>query len=133
VLGQALHLRRPAPLNAPHPVIQSQAVHLVPVNPWELWVGATVEFAEDGELIPDAARLEKVRQQAIALCPDLESAQVLRSWSGLRPRPEGRSAPVVEALPGYNNLLLATGHYRNGVLLAPITALKILDWIKPSL
>lgn len=129
VLGQALHLRRQTPFPSLRPVIQAEDVHLVPLNAWDLWVGATVEFTEEGNLQPDPARLEKVRQQAIALCPDLEAAQVLRSWSGLRPRPEGRSAPVIEALVGYENVLLATGHYRNGVLLAPITALKILDWI----
>ncbi|MBW4550467.1 MAG: FAD-binding oxidoreductase [Aphanocapsa sp. GSE-SYN-MK-11-07L] len=132
VLGQALHLRRPTPLDSPRPVIQAEDVHLVPLNAWDLWVGATVEFAEAGGLVADAARLEQVRQQAIALCPDLATAQVIRSWSGLRPRPEGRSAPVVEPLNGYENVLLATGHYRNGVLLAPITALKVLDWIRAA-
>ncbi len=133
VLGQALHLRRPTPLDSPRPVIQAEEVHLVPLNTWELWVGATIEFVEDGDLIPDPTQLEKIRQQAIALCPNLESAEVLRSWTGLRPRPEARSAPVVESLTGYENVLLATGHYRNGVLLAPITALKIRDWLSSSM
>jgi glycine oxidase len=132
VLGQALHLRRQTPPLSPRPVIQAEDVHLVPLNASDLWVGATVEFAEGEYIVPDAARLEQVHQQAIALCPDLATAQVLRSWSGLRPRPEGRSAPVLEPLDGYENVLLATGHYRNGVLLAPITALKILDWIRAA-
>ena len=45
---------------------------------------------------------------------------MLRQWQGLRARPEGRPAPLLEALePG---LLLASGHYRNGVLLAPASA-----------
>ncbi|HEY9666409.1 MAG TPA: FAD-dependent oxidoreductase [Coleofasciculaceae cyanobacterium] len=51
----------------------------------------------------------------------------MRTWSGKRPRPEGRSAPVIDQLPGYRNVLLATGHYRNGILLAPATAQAIRD------
>ncbi|MFO0108694.1 MAG: FAD-dependent oxidoreductase, partial [bacterium] len=51
---------------------------------------------------------------------------------GLRPRPEGRPAPVIDNLPGFTNVLLATGHYRNGVLLAPATATAIREMIVPQ-
>ncbi|MFN5696943.1 MAG: FAD-dependent oxidoreductase, partial [Cyanobacteriota bacterium] len=56
--------------------------------------------------------------------PDwLRQARIRRHWQGLRPRPIGRPAPLLERLaPG---LLLASGHYRNGILLAPATA----EWI----
>ena len=50
----------------------------------------------------------------------------MESWSGKRPRPQGQPAPVIGKLAGYHNVLLATGHYRNGVLLAPATAKEIL-------
>lgn len=133
VLGQALQLRRPSPLNSLRPVIQAEDIHLVPLNDRDLWVGATVEFQGEEALTPDPEGLERLKKQAIALCPDLKSAEVVRSWSGLRPRPEGRSAPIIELLPGYDNVLLATGHYRNGILLAPITALKIREWISSML
>ncbi|MEB3148660.1 MAG: FAD-dependent oxidoreductase, partial [Sphaerospermopsis sp.] len=49
--------------------------------------------------------------------------------SGFRPRPENRPAPIIERLPGFNRILLATGHYRNGVLLAPATAYAIREMI----
>jgi glycine oxidase len=117
----------------------------------QYWVGATVEFTADqlvtGQtgaqavaghnpdrqpardtdsafpaLSPVAERLEAVWQDAVALCPDLAQSVRLQSWSGLRPRPQNRPAPVVEPLAGYSNVWLATGHYRNGVLLAPATA-----------
>lgn len=130
VLGQALHLRLQEPLTYPRPVISGEDVHLVPLNPEELWVGATVEFPPDSkpeEIQPNPQQLEALRQQAIALCPQLATATVLRTWSGLRPRPYNRPAPLIEPLPDYKNVLLATGHYRNGVLLAPITALKIRE------
>jgi len=133
VLGQAMHLQLQQPL-APDPraVITGLDVHLVPAGLKELWVGATVEFSSDSQLDqlqPDPSQLAAVHQQAIALCPALADARVTRTWSGLRPRPQGRPAPVVEPLPGYSNVLLATGHYRNGVLLAPITALTIREMI----
>jgi glycine/D-amino acid oxidase-like deaminating enzyme len=53
---------------------------------------------------------------------------VVRQWQGLRPRPLGRPAPLLECLaPG---LLLAGGHYRNGVLLAPASAEWVVEQIE---
>lgn len=139
VLGQAIHLKLSYPLGNPNfqPVITSNDVHIVPCGggkqATEYWVGATVEFPTDkGEVVAEGARLDEVMQQAIALCPALAAATIVRTWSGLRPRPEGRPAPIIERLPGFNNVLLATGHYRNGVLLAPATAQMIRQMILSS-
>lgn len=132
VLGQALHLRVEHPLGHSHfqPVITGNDVHIVPIGEREYWVGATVEFPDaSGDVVAQPELLEQVRQEAIAFCPALAQATLLRTWSGKRPRPEGRPAPIIEQLPGYNNVILATGHYRNGVLLAPATALAIRDLI----
>jgi glycine/D-amino acid oxidase-like deaminating enzyme len=96
--------------------------------PTDYWVGATVEFPLDnGEVVADAACLERVRQKAIALCPALAAASIVKTWSGLRPRPTNEPAPIVRRLAGYRNVLLAAGHYRNGILLAPATAQAIRD------
>jgi len=137
VLGQAIHLQLPQPFAAgPRPVITGLDVHLVPAGFKELWVGATVEFPLDSQSAQgqaDPRLLAAVHQQAIALCPALADARVTRTWSGLRPRPQGRPAPIVEPLSGYGNVLLATGHYRNGVLLAPITAQTIREMISAQL
>ncbi len=132
VLGQALHLRLGHFLGNPdfQPVITGDDVHIVPVGGGDYWIGATVEFPSNkDEIPPNKELLESVRQQAIAFCPDLAKATTIRTWSGLRPRPEGRPAPVIGKLPGYSNVLLATGHYRNGVLLAPATADAIREMI----
>jgi glycine/D-amino acid oxidase-like deaminating enzyme len=132
VLGQALHLRLAYPLGNPdfQPVITGDDVHIVPVGNGEYWVGATVEFPDDtGDVVAESTLLEKVKQEAVAFCPDLAQATILRTWLGKRPRPEGRAAPVIGQLPGYSNVLLATGHYRNGVLLAPATAQAIREAI----
>lgn len=132
VLGQALQLRLGYLLGNPdfQPAITGNDVHIVPVGSTDYWVGATVEFPSDGnEIPPNQELLESVRKQAIAFCPELATATILRTWSGLRPRPEGRPAPVIGKLPGFSNVLLATGHYRNGVLLAPATAYAIREMI----
>ncbi|MBW4644689.1 MAG: FAD-binding oxidoreductase [Goleter apudmare HA4340-LM2] len=132
VLGQALQFSLGHPLGNPdfQPTITGNDVHIVPVGGGDYWIGATVEFPSDeDEIPPNQELLEFVRQQAIAFCPELAHAQIIRTWSGLRPRPEARPAPVVENLCGFSNVLLATGHYRNGVLLAPATAYAIREMI----
>ncbi|MEC4894425.1 MAG: FAD-dependent oxidoreductase [Oscillatoria sp. PMC 1051.18] len=132
VLGQALHVKSKQPLGNPNfqPVITGDDVHIVPLGNQEYWLGATVEFPDDtGEINADSALLAQVKKQAISFCPALANATILRTWSGKRPRPEGQSAPVISKLTGYRNVLLATGHYRNGILLAPATALQIKETI----
>lgn len=132
VLGQAVRIKVPHPLGHPtlQPVITGHDVHLVPLDNQEYWIGATVEFPPDPQsLTPTPVALEEMMQQAIALCPALKHATRLHQWQGLRPRPEGRPAPIIEQLPGYPNVILAAGHYRNGVLLAPATAKKVKDMI----
>lgn len=66
---------------------------------------------------------------SIRTCPKLAKADIILTWSGLRPRPENRPAPVIEQLPGYDNVILASAHYRNGVLLAPATAEMVKEII----
>lgn len=135
VLGQAIEVELETPLGHDHfqPVINGHDVHLVPLGQGRYWIGATVEFPPGGEAVelplddaialePDLDRLEQMRQIAIGYCPAVAQAQILRQWSGLRPRPQGQGAPVIKPLAGYENVILATGHYRNGVLLAPATA-----------
>lgn len=132
VLGQAIHARLPKPMAQAQcqPVITGEDVHIVPLGEGDYWVGATVEFPDAASLpTANSTAFNKMMKQAVAVCPELKSGTVIRSWSGLRPRPEGRPAPIVERLPGYRNVLLATGHYRNGVLLAPATAEKIRQLI----
>ena len=135
VLGQAIHMQVARPLGDPsfQPVITGNDVHIVPCVGSQpvtnYWIGATVEFPVNEQVVADATQLEIVKQQAIAFCPALAQAKIIRTWSGLRPRPEGQPAPIIRNLPGFSNILLATGHYRNGVLLAPATAQKIREMI----
>jgi glycine oxidase len=135
VLGQAIQVRMAEPIGTMgfQPVITGNDIHLIAVTPedpenLDYWVGATVEFGAEGstaELKPDRAAFETLWTQACAMIPALESATKVRQWSGVRPRPVDRPAPVIEWTAENSKILLATGHYRNGVLLAPATAIEV--------
>jgi glycine/D-amino acid oxidase-like deaminating enzyme len=141
VLGQAVHLRLSQPLGLPNfqPVLTGNDIHLVPLGQvdrhWEYWVGATVEFPSDAAIAaarsptPDPQMFDMVMRGAIAMCPAIAQAATLRHWSGLRPRPQGRPAPVIEKLLNYQNVIVAAGHYRNGVMLAPGTAIVVREML----
>ncbi|MEB3283452.1 MAG: FAD-dependent oxidoreductase [Lyngbya sp.] len=130
VLGQAVQLKLSQPLGELEPVITGDDVHIVPLGNAEYWVGATVEFpSNDDDIVIDQTQINPVMEGAIRLCPALSEAKIIRQWSGLRPRPDGKPAPIIEYLSGFENILLATGHYRNGVLLAPATAETIRKMI----
>ena len=110
------------------PVINGRDVHLVPHGSGEYSLGATVEFPAVPESAslqnfhPDPALFEQMQQVARDYCPALSQATHLSTWHHLRPRPQGQPAPVIQPLAGFQNVPLATGHNRNGVLLAPATA-----------
>jgi glycine/D-amino acid oxidase-like deaminating enzyme len=136
VIGQAFLLELPAALTLTrspdwHPVLTAADIHLVPLANRQYWLGATVEFPAD---CPQGEANEHLRenlwQTAIAYYPFLAQARILKYWSGKRPRPVGESAPVIRPLAGYDNVLIASGHYRNGVLLAPATAIAVREWLE---
>ncbi len=131
VLGQAIQIRSSEPLGNPdfQPVITRDDVNIVPCGGNEYWVGATVEFPVDGAVVPQTEYLERLKHVAIDLCPDLDKGEIIRTWTGLRPRPHERPAPVIEQLGINGRILVAAGHYRNGILLAPATAQTICQML----
>ncbi|WOD40887.1 FAD-dependent oxidoreductase [Nodosilinea sp. E11] len=138
VLGQALRIHLDESLGNPdfQPVVNGNDIHLVPLGGGDYWVGATVEFPPETSfedtlaMQPEGNRLEEVLAGAVAYCPALSAGKITQRWLGLRPRPQGQAAPVIQPLAGYSNIWLATGHYRNGVLLAPATALAVRDLLE---
>ncbi len=89
-----------------------------------LWLGATLEPGEQAE----RTLLDSLPRLGGAAPPWLRQARERRRWQGIRARPVGRPAPLLEQLaPG---LLLAGGHYRNGVLLAPASAEWVADRVE---
>jgi glycine oxidase len=131
VLGQAIQIRSSEPLGKPdfQPVITHADVNIVPCGGNEYWVGATVEFPLDGTIVAQADCLARLQQVAIDLCPELANGEIIRTWMGLRPRPHERPAPVIERVGENGRVLVATGHYRNGILLAPATAQTIAEML----
>lgn len=138
VLGQALELEldprdRPAAGGAWPGAVVWRGINLIQrppdtasdaAAPWRLWLGATLEPGQDAS----AGALETLRDLA-GEAPDwLRRARVCRHWQGLRARPQGQPAPLLQDLGG--GLLLAAGHYRNGVLLAPASAEWVVERIE---
>jgi glycine oxidase len=121
IRGQIVELA----VDGPFPtVLESEDVYLVPRSDGRLLVGATVERTGFRKEVT-AAGVATLLAAALALAPSLETARVCRAWAGLRPgTPDG--LPLLGESP-VRALYLATGHFRNGVLLAPITALRMAD------
>jgi glycine oxidase len=119
VKGQILRLKPSADLPAPitH-VVRSEDVYLVPRPGGEVVVGATVE--EKGfDTAPTAGGIFELLRAADELVPGIREMEVGEVGAGLRPATPD-NAPLLGVIePG---LAIATGHYRNGVLLAPVTA-----------
>jgi glycine oxidase len=88
-------------------------------------IGATVEdVGFDKRTVPET--IQKLNRAAIDLVPDLAEARFLEAWAGLRPgTPDKLPILGATAIDGY---FVATGHFRDGILLAPITA-KIMAQI----
>jgi glycine oxidase len=109
-------------------------VYLVPRPSGELLIGATVERA-GWERAVTAEGIAGLLRSALELVPALADLPIARTWCGFRPwAPD--SLPVLGPWPGVAGLFLATGHFRNGILLAPITARLLTEWItgrQPSL
>jgi glycine oxidase len=92
---------------------------LIPRSDGRLVIGATQEEAGfDKQTIPET--IQKLRQSALDLVPKLADARILEDWAGLRPgTPDGLPILGATATPGY---FVASGHFRDGILLAPVTA-----------
>ncbi len=101
--------------------------YLVPKPRGYLWVGATVEDVGFRKKTTERG-LAGLQRMAADLVPRLRRASVSSSWAGLRPgSPDGM--PVIGRFPGKKNVFLATGHFRNGVLLAPVTGALVADLV----
>ena len=117
VKGQILVLRGPEP--ACERIVCSRWVYLVPRPDGRLVVGATVE--ERGfDTTVTAGGVHELLREAYRLLPEVAELEIEEMTAGLRPGSPD-NAPIVGA-GRLDGLVLATGHYRNGILLAPLTA-----------
>jgi glycine oxidase len=100
-------------------VIWGEKAYMVPRENRLTFVGATVEdvgFRKRNTV--EAVR--RLRRSAEEMVPALKLSRLASAWAGLRPgSPDG--LPMMGRLPGWSNVWIASGHFRNGILLAPIT------------
>jgi glycine oxidase len=110
-------------------VLRSERGYIVPRNqasPQELVVGSTLENAGYEKRVTPGG-LEQIFGAVNELAPELAGAEILETWCGLRPDTPDH-LPILGPA-GMEGLVMATGHYRNGILLAPVTANLITEWI----
>lgn len=108
-------------------VIETERCYLIPRADGRLLVGATAE-APRFAARPTAAGVRGLLDAALEAAPALADAPLTDAWGGLRPATPDH-LPVLGEDPEVAGLFYATGHYRNGILLAPITAEVIADLV----
>jgi glycine oxidase len=125
VRGQLVHLRCDTP--ALRHVTWSDRCYLVPWDDGSVLVGATVEhvgFAEQATVEGVSGLLDAAR----SVVPGLEAAVFVAARAGLRPQ-SADGLPIIGSSVALPHVTYATGHFRNGVLLAPLTAQLVADAI----
>ncbi len=107
-------------------VLWSEKIYLVPRNDGRIVAGATVEHVGFDKRVT-AGGIERILSAAIELAPGLASARIEETWAGLRPDSPDH-LPILGPTD-LDGLLMATGHFRSGILLTPITARLVREWI----
>jgi len=101
-------------------IVKHDRAYLVPRADGRILVGATMEMAGFDRTTTLEA-MHFLSGALLSMTPCLAEAEVERQWTGFRPgTPDG--LPFLGQAPGLDNLFVAAGHYRNGVILAPATA-----------
>jgi glycine oxidase len=125
VKGQVISLR--ALGKSPRQVIWSGECYLVPRPDGEILLGATEEEG-NYDARPTLAGLNRLTEAALEVVPAAGGFVVDGAWAGLRPAAPDRH-PIVGWAPGIDGLMVATAHYRNGVLLGPLTGRRVAEQI----
>ena len=126
VKGEILELRSPDGAPPCERIVASERVYLVPRPDGRLVVGATTE--ERGfDATVTAGGVHELLREAYRLLPDVAEMELVESMAGLRPGTPD-NLPLIG--PGtLDGLVLACGHYRNGILLAPLTAKALAEML----
>ena len=128
VKGQMLSLRQTEALTLRF-TVRGPDAYLVPKPDGRLVVGATSEELSDTAVT--AGGLYRLLEGAVDIVPGIEEMDLLETWAGLRPASRDH-APILgrTAAPG---VVAATGHYRHGILLAPVTADEVAAEVRALL
>jgi glycine oxidase len=101
--------------------------YIVPRDDGRILVGATEEEA-GFDTIPTWEVASELVDFALRVCPVLKEAEIETTWAGLRPGSID-SKPYIGRAPGFQNVIVATGHKRAGLQLAPATAELVSDLV----
>ena len=123
--GQIVLLRCDRPLLGR--IIEHGKNYLVPRDDGRILIGATEEEA-GFDLRSTPVAIRDLIDEALRLCPILAEAEVERTWAGLRPGSID-TRPYIGRAPGLANVIVATGHKRAGLQLAPGTAEATADLV----
>ena len=119
--GQMLSVAREPGL--PTMTLRCGAIYIAP-KPDRVIIGATMEPGR-ATLEPDEDTIAELRAEAARLCPAIAYAPEIETWAGVRPGTLDH-APLIGRTRA-DGLFVASGHYRNGILLAPVTAKIMAD------
>lgn len=127
VKGQMVELKMQAPFALSH-VVRGPGAYLAPKSSGRLLVGATTE--EMGfDTTVTAGGLYAVLEGGWEVVPGIYDLEVTNTWAGLRPASRDH-APILGPVPGRPGVMFATGHYRHGILLAPVTAEEVARMLR---
>jgi glycine oxidase len=108
--------------------IFSHGCYIVPKKGGRLIVGATVKpHTFDQKVTLDG--VSTLMEKAIQIVPEIASAEWEKAWAGIRPQ-TGDGLPFIGKHPTIQGLFIATGHFRNGILLAPVTGELLADYVE---
>jgi glycine oxidase len=123
VKGQMLAI---TPVVVKH-VVRGNGVYLIPRSNGRLVIGSTVEqVGYDKRVFPET--IQRLHQSAAVLAPEIGLARILEDWAGLRPGTPDK-LPIMGRTP-VDGYFVSTGHYRDGILLSPISARLMAQMIK---
>jgi|SaaInlStandDraft_1057018.scaffolds.fasta_scaffold73088_1 glycine oxidase len=121
VKGQIIAIKaRPGVLRR---TILHKGRYLIPRRDGVVLVGSTIEHAGFDKKV-DSKTAKDLRNFAHALLPNLAQYPTIAHWAGLRPALTA-DAPIIEPLQNHPNVVVATGHYRSGIVCAPATAERV--------
>lgn len=125
VHGELVSLRADPPIH--RHTIGSAHAYLVPRADGRLILGTTVERIGFRTRVT-AGGLHRILEGGFAMSPELAERPVIDHWAGLRPGTPD-NLPILGRDPEAKNLIYATGHFRNGILLAPLTGRVVADLV----
>jgi glycine oxidase len=106
-------------------ILLHDGYYLIPRRDGLVLVGSTLEYTGFDKKITTQAR-DHLAGRALDLVPALAQAEIIRQWAGLRPG-TADGVPFIGECPGIKGLYLNTGHFRNGVVMAPASVQVLLD------